>query len=350
MAVTQRPQKRRRWIPALIALLLLVGAAVVVVGVLTKVLGGPPDYTGNGYGSVQIEVKPGDTATQIGQTLQDKGVVKSVEAFVDAARNDQRSLGIQPGLYDMRTHMSGQAALVRILDPAAKVQTTVTVQEGLRVDQIVDVLSSATGVPRADFVKVLRHPQQLGLPVYANGDPEGFLFPATYTFEPHTSALTMLRTMVKRFDQAASDVNLVHAAHAVDLSPRQAVIVASLVQAEVAERDFGKAARVVYNRLNANMPLQFDSTVNYALKAHDLTLNNQQLSVDSPYNTYLHTGLPPGPISSPGEAALRAAVTPPHGDWLYFVAVAPGSDQTRFTADYQQFLQWKQEFYNAVSP
>jgi len=350
MSVVQRPQRRRRWVPALVALLLLVGAVVVIVGLLSRVLGGPADYSGSGFGSVQVEVKPGDTATQIGQTLQDKGVVKSVGAFVDAARADQRSLGIQPGLYDMRTHMSGQAALARILDPAAKVQTTVTVQEGLRVDQVVDVLASASGLPRSDFTKVLKHPAQLGLPGYANGNPEGFLFPATYTFEPHASALSMLRTMVQRFDQAATDVNLVRAAHAVNLSPRQAVIVASLVQAEVAERDFGKAARVVYNRLNANMPLQFDSTVNYALRAHDLTLNNQQLSVDSPYNTYLHTGLPPGPINSPGEAALRAALAPPHGTWLYFVAVAPGSDRTRFTADYQQFLQWKQEFYNAVSP
>jgi UPF0755 protein len=275
--------------------------------------------------------------------------VASTEAFVAAARADDRSLGIQPGSYDMREKMSGQAALARLLDPAARIQTDVTIPEGLRLGQVVDLLVEATGLPRKDFDRALQQPERLGLPPYAEGDAEGFLFPATYTFEPDASALQILRTMVRRFDQTAAAVDLVRSAHAVNLSPRQAVIVASLVQAEVAERDFGKAARVVYNRLNSGMPLQFDSTVNYALGSDDLTLTNDQLSVDSPYNTYKYPGLPPGPINSPGEAALRAALHPPKGDWVYFVAVAPGSDQTRFTADYQQFLQWKDEFYAAVN-
>lgn len=105
---------------------------------------------------------------------------------------------------------------------------------------------------------------------------------------------------------------------------------------------------MIYNRLNQNMALQLDSTVNYALDSDDLTLDNDQLGVDSPYNTYANTGLPPGPINSPGEAAMEAALNPPAGDWVYFIAVEPGSDSTRFTADYDQFLAWKDEFYAAV--
>jgi UPF0755 protein len=96
------------------------------------------------------------------------------------------------------------------------------------------------------------------------------------------------------------------------------------------------------------MTLGFDSTINYALGSDDLTLIDDQLEVDSPYNTYVNTGLPPGPINSPGEAAMQAAINPPDGDWLYFVAAAPGSDKTRFTASYEEFLVFKDEFYDQV--
>jgi UPF0755 protein len=154
--------------------------------------------------------------------------------------------------------------------------------------------------------------------------------------------------MVKRYKQAARESGLEADAAAMGYTPREALTVASLVQAEVAVRDFGKAARVVRNRLDQGITLGFDSTVNYALGTDDLTLVNDQLSVDSPYNTYLYPGLPPGPINSPGEAAMAAAVNPPEGDWLYFVAAAPGSDVTRFTDSYDEFLRYKDEFYAQV--
>jgi UPF0755 protein len=158
----------------------------------------------------------------------------------------------------------------------------------------------------------------------------------------------MLSAMVDRYEQAAADVGLVEGAAAAGYTPREALTVASLVQAEVAVRDFGKASRVVANRLELGMTLGFDSTINYALGISDLTLVNEQLAVESPYNTYKYAGLPPGPINSPGEAAMRAAIDPPDGSWLYFVAAAPGSDETRFTDDYQQFLIYKDQFYDQV--
>jgi UPF0755 protein len=331
-----------------VLLLVLAAGALTGAALLGGWLGGAADYPGPGQGEVVVEVAPGDSARTIGETLAEADVVASAAAFVDAAAADDRSLGIQPGSYAMASQMSAQGALERLLDPDARVQTEVTIPEGLRVSQTVDRLVEASGLPREDFERALDAPRSLGLPAYAEGNAEGFLFPATYAFDPGVSAEQMLRTLVERFDQAAAELDLVASSRAVGLTPRQAVVVASLVQAEVAERDFGRAARVVYNRLNAGMPLQLDSTVNYALGTDDLTLDNDQLGVDSPYNTYANTGLPPGPINSPGEAALDAALHPPDGDWVYFVAVAPGSDATRFTADYDQFLAWKDEFYAAV--
>ncbi len=339
----------RRWFAGCAVIVVVLALGVGGVVFLKDKVGGPADYSGGGGPAVTVQVHPGDTATVIGSTLHQAGVVASVAAFVQAAMHDQNSVNVQPGYYSLPTQISASDALTALLDPASRVQNTVTIPEGLRVDQIVDLLVAGTGVTKQQFDQVLAHPQSLRLPAYASGDPEGFLFPATYDFPPDATAVTILRTMVRRFDQAAADIRLVPRAVAVGLTPRQAVTVASIVQAEVTVADFGKAARVIYNRLNQGIKLQMDSTVNFALKSHDLTLTNEQIGIDSPYNTYKYAGLPPGPINSPGQAALEAALSPATGDWLYFIAVAPGSTQTRFTSSYSQFLQWKSEYY-AQSP
>jgi UPF0755 protein len=295
-----------------------------------------------------VEVAPGDSTAAIAATLEQSDVVASSDAFIGVAAGDERALGIQPGFYAMLQQMSAEGALERLLDPAARVQSEVAVPEGLRVEETVDRLVQATDVPRRDFERALERPRALGLPGYAEGSAEGFLFPATYTFQPDATAEEMLAAMVDRYEQAAKEVGLLEGAAEAGYTPREALTVASLVQAEVAVRDFGKASRVVANRLELGMTLGFDSTVNYALGISDLTLVNDQLGVDSPYNTYKYAGLPPGPINSPGEDAMRAAINPPDGTWLYFVAVAPGSDETRFTDDYDQFLVYKDQFYDQV--
>ena len=334
-----------------VLLVLLAGGAWVgakVLGDSLGGLGGPEDYPGPGSGEVVVEVAPGDSAAAIGNTLADADVVASAEAFIDVASSDERALGIQPGFYAMKEQMSGEGALELLLDPASKVQTEVAIPEGLRVEEIAARLAKASDLPLRDFTRELENPQKLGLPDYAEGSAEGFLFPATYAFDPGANARDMLRAMVDRYRQAADDVGLEAGAAAAGYTPREALTVASLVQAEVAVRDFGKASRVVRNRLDQGMTLGFDSTINYALGSDDLTLLDEQLQVDSPYNTYVNAGLPPGPINSPGEAAMEAAINAPDGDWLYFVAAAPGSDKTRFTASYEEFLVFKDEFYAQV--
>ncbi|HVQ86834.1 MAG TPA: endolytic transglycosylase MltG [Actinomycetes bacterium] len=349
LEATRRPVRKTRLVLFLTALLIVVALLCwAAVTVLQHWSNSAPDFGGPGSGEAVIEVSAGDTSADIGATLSHAGVVASTAAFVDAAVADDRSLGIQPGFYQLRLKMSAAGALELMLDPSSRVETQVTIPEGLRLDQTVDRLVDETDISRGDYEAVLKNPSSLGLPSYAEGNPEGFLFPATYTFNPDVTAKEVLKAMVDRFDVAAKELHLVQRAADAGSSPRDVVTIGSLVQAEVSEDDFGKASRVVANRLAAGMPLQFDSTVNYALESDDLTLTNEQLGTDSPYNTYQNTGLPPGPINSPGEAALEAALDPPAGDWLYFVALAPGSDQTRFTADYNQFLQFKDEFYAQV--
>jgi UPF0755 protein len=217
----------------------------------------------------------------------------------------------------------------------------VVIPEGLRMDTTVELLAKATGIPVATFNAVLAHPAPLGLPPYARGNPEGFLFPATYDVEPGNTAVGVLSAMVTRFGVSATKIDLVHRAAAVHLTPYQVVVLASIVQAEGTPADFPQIARTIMNRLHVNMKLQLNSTVNYVLKNGMAKLSTTDIATPSPYNTYLHAGLPPGPINSPGEAALDAVLAPAAGNWLYFVTVNPKTGLTKFTDSYAEFLTFK---------
>jgi UPF0755 protein len=344
--IAESRQRRRGRIAVLIATLLMVGIIAGGAWAFMRLLdslggSGPEDYAGPGKGQIVVEVKTGDSATKIGDTLEEADVVASRAAFVAAARADDRSASVQPGFYALQKQMKAADALDLMLDPSSRVQARVTVPEGLRLDRTIALLASKTGIPVADFQAALKQPGALGLPPYAKGHAEGYLFPATYDVRPDAKALDVLKMMTKRFGQASDTVGL---ESGTSVKPAQLVTIASLVEAEARRpEDFGKVARVIYNRLAAGMPLQLDSTVNYALRANKEIVTNADLGVDSPYNTYKNKGLPPGPIGSPGEAGLKAAKSPTAGDWLYFVTVNPKTGETKFTADYNEFLEFKDE-------
>ncbi len=325
------------------------GAAVLLSQGLDRVQGlfaGPEDYPGPGTGEVLFEVAEGDTSAVIGRNLKDAGVVKSVEAFTDAAAEDTASRGIQVGFYTLQKEMAAQDALAVLIDPDNLVQASVTIPEGLRVEDTLALLAKETGIPVRRFRAALRDPDAIGLPAYAKGNPEGYLFPATYAFGPNATPTEMLAAMVARWRQAADEANLEERAEALGYTPAELMIVASLVESEAnRDEDRGKVARVIYNRLESDVTgglLQIDATVNYALgRDLGLGLTTEDLQVDSPYNTRRYPGLPPGPIESPGDAAIAAAANPTPGPWVYYVTVNLDTGETRFTEDYDQFLTWK---------
>jgi UPF0755 protein len=344
---TRRPRRRFRWIAPLAALLVIV-IPLVVGGIyaysfyMSKYH--PADYAGDGTGSVVVQVPSGASASTLGPKLVDLGVVASSRAFVLAAEHSSNPDGLLPGFYGMHKHMQASLAYALLLNPKNLVQVTVTVPEGLRLSQIVALLGAKSGIPVSAYAKVLKDPASLGLPRYANGKPEGYLFPATYQVQPHETALGVLKGMVQRFDQEATTLNLPVAAKQVHLSQSQVIIMASLVQAEGGRlSDYPKIARVIYNRLAQGTPLQLDSTVLYGLNTFGILANDQQLKSPSPYNTYKHRGLPPGPIDNPGNAAILAVLHPAPGNWLYFVTVNPKTGETLFTSSEAQFQQFRQE-------
>ena len=351
----RRSRRRFRWIAPLAALLVIVvplavGGIYVYSFYMSKYH--PADYSGDGTGSVVVQVTSGDTPTSLGPKLVKLGVVASSRAFVLAAEHSPDSSGLEPGFYGMRQHMQATLAYALLANPKNMVQIPVTIPEGWRLSQIVAWLGAKSGIPASKYQAVLRHPASLGLPGFANGKPEGYLFPATYDIQPHETALGVLKGMVQRFGQEAAFVNLPAAAKQVHLSPAQVITMASLVQAEGGRlSDYPKIARVIYNRLALKMPLQLDSTVLYGLNTFGIIASDQQLNSPSPYNTYKHTGLPPGPIDSPGNAAIQAVLHPaPASDnWVYFVTVNPKTGETLFTSSEAQFEQFRQELQHNLA-
>jgi UPF0755 protein len=277
--------------------------------------------------------------------MVDSGVIASVRPFVKAAEGTPQATSISPGTYALRHHMSGRAALDLLLQPGSRLTSRVTLPEGITVAVTLQKLARGTGTPLAQLQAAVADPATLGLPAYAGGKVEGFLFPATYDFEPGTTPVQMLQAMVDRTSKTLDDL-------AVPAAQRLQVLTeASIVQAEgKTPDDMAKIARVLDNRLAAGMPLQLDTTVNYANGKTGVTTTPQDRANPSPYNTYVHPGLPPGPISNPGEDAIRAVLAPAQGSWLYFVVVNPDTGETRFATTPQEaqantalFQQWLRE-------
>ena len=316
----------------LVALGLVVGTGAVAVSALWPLvasLSASNDYTGGGSGAVSIAVHRGDASRTIAAALEKAGVVKTARAFEDAAAGDLRSGSIRPGIYVLHSKMSALSALAMLLNPTNRTVPRVTIREGLWTSEIISALATATGQPLADYTVALKDPALLGLPVQAKGNVEGYLFPSTYEFESDVSATEQLQTMVaKSLDELRK----------LGVAPDKAqrvLTIASIVEAEARARpDRPKVARVIENRLAAAMPLQMDSTVHFVSHRRGKvgTTKAERRRV-SPYNTYVVSGLPPGPIDSPGLSAMQAAVHPTPGRWMYFVTVNPQTGLTRFSVD-----------------
>ncbi len=303
----------------------------------------PADYPGAGTGTVQVVIAPNETATAVGQMLFSKGVVASARAFSNAAKDSGKGTALEPGTFSLHLHMKASLAFQLLLSPAARVETKVPVPEGLRLSNIIAVLGRETGDLKG-YKQAIGEVSQLGLPAYAHNNPQGYLFPDTYTVPHDTPPLKVLQEMVNAFNQEATKVDLVSQAHQGNITPAEVITIASLVQAEGGRiSDYPKIAEVIYNRLNQGIKLQLDSTVMFALHKYGILASNADLKVKSPYNTYANPGLPPGPIDSPGDAAIKAALHPVHGNLLYFVTVDPKNRITKFTSSEKVFAQLKAE-------
>lgn len=339
---TSRSPRRLPKPVALLIIGVLVLALIAGVGfggrAIYRATFGVQDYSGDGTGSVSVQIAPGDSATTIGNTLVSKGVVKSAKAFTRVAKATGAASTLQPGYYALHLKMSARSALALLENPASRQRGWVTLPEGIPLTSVVDRLVKYTELSHADVLAALQNPSVLGLPSYANNNPEGFLFPATYNIGPGSGAVNALTHMTGKFGDEAAAIDLEGGAKKLGLTPYDVVIIASLVEAETPlDADRGKVAQVVLNRLAKGMPLEFDSTINYVRAERKARLSLADISIDSPYNTYRHKGLPPTPIDSPGLKALQAALAPIPGNWIYFITIDKAG-HSLFTNSYPEFL------------
>jgi UPF0755 protein len=365
----RRPKRRGRSFIAMIMVLLLLGAlgAAGWLGV-GKVRGyfTAKDYKGSGTGAVSIQIVDGDSSTDIANKLVVKQVVRSAKAFINAANGNTKSRTIEAGYYQLHLHMQASKALDALLARNAdgtlanKVSTRVTIPEGMITIDIYALLAKQAKLPLTDFTTAAKDPIALGVPDWwfkrddhkpAQKPPslEGFLFPATYEFDPGVTAKQMLQTMVTKFLNETTKLGFVDAVqNNLHLTPYEALVAASIAQVEALKPDMPGVVRVLYNRVTKAFPcncLQLDSEANYWLrisgqKAQDSgSLKYSQLhDPKDPYNTHDKAGLPIGPISNPGVEALQAAMAPPKNNNFYFLAVDKAG-HAAFASTYAQFCQ-----------
>ncbi|MFI1867070.1 endolytic transglycosylase MltG [Streptomyces jumonjinensis] len=318
--------------------------------------GTAPDYTGEGSGSVQVEIPQGSVGSAIGQLLEKAGVVKSTGAFVSAQGSHPDGQKIQAGVYTLRKGMSAANALKMMLNPSS--HNSLIIPEGKRnvwvYEQIDDHLRLESGTTE----KVAEEKaESLGLPKWAMGHPEvkdpleGFLFPASYPIARSSKPEDVLRKMIDRAKSEYDRIDPVAQAKKLNLEgPWQLITVASLVQAEgKTDDDFRKMSEVIYNRLKPNntetmRKIQFDSAFNYLMGKSKIKISETEINSNpDPYNTYVHAGLPPGPIGNPGMEALEAAINPTDEGWIYFVAT-DGMNKTEFARDLDEHNRLKEKF------
>jgi UPF0755 protein len=292
----------------------------------------PDRIISNTEKSVLISIPTGATGAEIAKILQAAGVVASAESFFRAAVANPKAASIAPGTHSLTLKISGKTALEQLLDPK-RITDLIKITEGSWNSEVFAQMMATKNWSE----NPVKSAKQVVLPEGITA-LEGVLFPAQYSFGEGTSQVAALQSMVNRFKNAISAIDFVDPAG--KLSTQQLVTVASLVQAEGDTKDFAKISRVIRNRLASGMPLQFDSTVHYLKNTRgQIFLSNKSTKLKSPYNTYQNYGLPPAPIGNPGLAALKAAIAPAEGDWLFFITVAPGD--TRFTKSFSEFNSWK---------
>jgi UPF0755 protein len=333
---------RERAVRSLLILLL-------VFVVLGGAAGGAYLYAVGGSGPsepVEVVVPRGATAADIGILLEEAGVIRSPLAFRLMASFRGTGSNIKAGVYPMRTNMPlDEVFLLMENGPEDRTPTvTLTIPEGFRVEQVAERIAEELGLRRLEFIGAATS-GGFDLPPYLPDGAktvEGFLFPETYEIRTSAEAEDVIAIQLEQFRRVADGLPW-ERAEALGVSPYEIVIIASMIEEEArVPEDRSKIAAVIYNRLARGMHLEIDATVLYALPRHKERLTFDDLEYPSPYNTYLHAGLPPTPIASPGLASLEAALQPADADYLYYVVIDEDG-QHAFTSSYEEFLMFKEQ-------
>ncbi len=283
--------------------------------------------------SIEIVVNPGDIGETVARNLAEAGVTASFEAVYEILLQDA-TITFQPGTYRLLTGMSADSAIAALRDPNNRVQIEILITEGVTLQRALEIISEEASLSLDSLTEAVADPTIYGINP-PTGSLEGYLFPATYTFEPGATAGDIVARMVEEMKDRLESAGVA------EEDWHETLTLAALIQREARfEDDFYRVSRVFTNRLDVSMPLQSDATITYWTGKYDSvgTSDADRADEGNPYNTYVRTGLPAGPISLPGELAIDAALNPVEGEWLYFVAVDLRTGETIFSETYAQHL------------
>ncbi|EIK86255.1 endolytic transglycosylase MltG [Gardnerella pickettii] len=296
------------------------------------------DWPGPGSGFVEFTIEPGQGSVEVGNNLVKAQVVKSQSTFSNIVAANNKIL--YPGIYALKKHMNSMD-VVEILSDQSKAGGFLDVKAGERATEVIRKAAQISGIDIAQFNAIQKTDGAGILPPEAGGSFEGWLEPGVYNVKAIKSASKILAKMVDKRVKKLDSLGVPKG----DL--RQKVLkIASIAEAEVNNREYyGKVSRVILNRLAKDMPLGMDTTVAYGIGIKAINLTQSQLDdASNPYNTRIHKGLPPTPISIPGDNAILAALNPANGSWIYFVTTNLKTGETKFADNYDDFLKIRDEY------
>lgn len=332
-----RHRKRRRLRGLAILLFLIVlfgGGGAAVFGYYTWATGasGPQKR-------VSLTIPKGTTGAEVGELLEDKGVIRSALAFRVLLRFRGVSSDFKAGRYTNLTTNMAISDVIKRLEDGPKVKSVlVTFPEGFTVEQTAARAARDLDISRKRFLQLATSGKFSAPPYLPEGKKtvEGFLYPNTYDFVKDVGPKGVIDRLLTSFKEQAAGLPW-ERAEQFKVSPYEIVTIGSLIEQEARfAPDRRKIARVIYNRLERGMPLQIDATIQYALGDFSPILLKDR-EIDSPYNTYLHQGLPPTPIGNPGRSSLSAALSPASGNWLYYVLIECDTGRHYFTDSLSDF-------------
>jgi UPF0755 protein len=293
---------------------------------------------------VELEIPKGASAAEVGRLLEEAGIIESAMGLRIKLYIDDRDINIQAGRYEIPTGLNVEDALAALAEGPLVEFVTVTFPEGIWLTDFARILARETHIPQKQFLNLVQNARIPSKYLPEDVDTlEGLLYPSTYQVIERDTARTVAQRLVGEFEKQADGLDF-SAAEALGVTPYEAIIIASMIEAEAkVDDERAMVARVIYNRLEEGMALGIDATVNYAIQDHKLGLTRSDLEIDSPYNTRKFPGLPPTPIGASGAAALEAAVNPAEGAWLYYV-LADCEGNHAFSESYQEFLQNKSRY------
>lgn len=293
---------------------------ILISALLLLFSGAAIDYIGVGGSIVTINIPQGSGASQIAKTLKEKKVISFSSLFLIYLGDDAENL--KAGVHVFTTHMGYHKTLEELKkDVPLENSITITIPEGYELREICDLLENTGLVTKESFTDACNSAYKNHTFLRDDGNVEGFLFPATYTFQIGVSAEEIINEMLDTFSEKMLTNENVTRAEELGMTFHEALTLASIIEREAAKSDERPTvSSVFHNRISQNMHLESCATVQYILKERKPVLQIADTKINSPYNTYMYPGLPPAPIASPGEASMRAALYPNETEYLFFVS------------------------------